>query len=294
MKFLVGRTAIAACAGSLLLLASACGDADSKGSAKSNRAKKAQTSAEPKKTQSSTEAAPPSTAELKKLILQPGERGFEVKGDKDDDARKMASAYGRDTSGAITTDKPACKPLARAMAALPQGRPSAVTATSGIGGVPEKKKKVRDLEQGMEESAKQLGNLRIHILSLTSYKRGEGQRAIDALKVSALKCSGGFKMDVPDPSKLGKENDNQDVQEGKSGPAPVTSVTKLPGKWGDDGVAYTLKVAQNGATMPFHVAAVRKGPVVISLASLSMDMTGTGKSTLPTKTLEAQLAKLRN
>ncbi|MGI5350280.1 hypothetical protein ACQEU8_19180 [Streptomyces sp. CA-250714] len=292
MKFLARRTAIAACAGSLLLLASACGDADSKGSAKSNRAKKAQTSAEPKKAQSSTEAAPPSAAELKKLILQPGERGFEVKAD-DDDTRKLGSGYGRDTSGAITTDKPACKPLARTIAALPQGRPSAATGTGGVAGAPEKK--VRDLEGGLKEAEKQLANLRMDILSLASYGRGEAQRTIDALKVSALKCSRGFLLDVQDRSKLGVGNDNQDVPEGNSDAAPVTSVRKLPGNWGDDSVAYTLELVQSGATVRFHVAVVRKGPVVISLASTSgATMTITDKSTLPTKTLEAQLAKLRN
>ncbi|MFF6981364.1 hypothetical protein ACFZAV_27560 [Streptomyces sp. NPDC008343] len=281
------RAAVTVPAGVLALLASACAEAEKKSTGSDRPTAQRSSSAA---AQESTGERPPTSAELSSLLLQPGElSGYEIKAS---DSSKVTKAYNGDTSGYSTSDKSECTPLARMVSALPGEDAVGAAGTLGLAGFPEKKTldSPPSLDDVMKESFETLSKIRIDVLSLSAYADEAGAREErDAVAKAARSCTGGFRITM-------SEEAGQTFQRAETGsmePVPVSSVTEVPTKWGDDASAWKLKISDQGMTMFLTVAAVQKGPVLVKTNSEVLDFNGEGKAQLAEEAIEAQLGKLR-
>ncbi|MEU8827502.1 hypothetical protein [Streptomyces sp. NPDC048636] len=286
MKTIVRRSAMAASAVSLALMASACGGEEStepeRSTTNSTSAKEEQQAAEPKG---------PTAAELKSMLLKQGDaKGLEL-GEKDE----AADVYAQDSSAFIKADKQACLPLARAFMALPQGSPDATTGTGGVRGLP-KKKHYDNPSEGMEAMEKSFGllaKIRMEMISLSSYHGQGAAQALAGLKKAGTQCSQGF---TATPTKsFPKQTDKRQGMDGGFGDGPVkfSSVSALPADWGDESAAWNITLPEQAGSdisVPVRVAAVRKGQVLALFSTTSFNPAHKGQ--LPEKTIAAQLAKL--
>ncbi|MEW2811140.1 hypothetical protein AB0929_29235 [Streptomyces massasporeus] len=288
------RLAFAASAASFALLLTACGGDGSDGArtGPAGAAKDKSTTAGP----SDDDAPPPPDAAALKGMLVKAEDVPDFLAPPGG-AKETEEIFSRDAQTFFSSDKPACQALSGSMLATPQGAPRAAAGTVGVRGTGElgdkKPEKAAGLEDGLEKAFGAMADLRMEVVSLSSYEGDGAQSVIDGYKEAVRKCGKGFTIDATEDGKKALET----VQSGGSGeagqqdgPMPVVSLKPVPVDKGDDAAAWVLKVGEDALTLPINVVAVRKGPVVVTVSSTSFDFSGSGKP--PLDVAQAQLDKL--
>lgn len=259
----VRRTALAASAAALTLLATACGgtsDTDGK-----NDKGAAGGGSSPK-----TPAKALTGAELEKAALAQGD----LKG------RKVTKAGPADEVPAdgVTVDKDACLPVAHAMFGVAQ-KGSVATTKRKVVDEPKtdgKKKSLDDLTEGEAGDAfKEAFDLTSTFVALNSYEGTAGPDAFAALKKATADCAGGFTATVAGT------------------PTKVASIADEKVTGGDEASAWTVTSEDDGDTAPFKLVALRKEGTVATFFSFNLAAAG-GDVTfeVPAEVVAAQDKKL--
>ncbi|MDR3082445.1 MAG: hypothetical protein LBV60_16220 [Streptomyces sp.] len=254
----VRRTALAASAATLALLATACGGS-SDGESKGDGGKPAD------KTASAAPAKTLSAAELEKVALA----------QKDVKSGKVVTEVVPGDNLAqdkVTSDDAACTPLAYVAAASYVGKPAATVKRSWTG-----EAEKPGAGAGDEEKALAVANYAKAVETLTSYDGGGAEQAMKDLKTAVEKCAGGFSY-TADGTKL---------------KIVKVATTSEPGG-ADQALAVTLTVATDeGMKAPMKAVVVRKGAVLAHFPVINFASLATGKDfAFPTQLVDAQLAKL--
>ncbi|MFJ7326250.1 hypothetical protein ACIQVN_08320 [Streptomyces cyaneofuscatus] len=276
----VRRTALAACAVSLTLLATACGgssDTEADGG-KTDKAGATSGSSSAPKSSAPTDSAPKtsakalSAAELEAVSLKQGDvAGHEItKAGPDDELPE----------GGVTVDKAACLPVAHAMYGVAQ-KGSAATTKRSVLSEPKKadtKKPAGELTDGdVEDVLKASFDVTTTFIALNAYEGTAGPDTFVALKKAAADCAGGFTATVAGE------------------PQKVVSVTEEKATGGDESAAWKLTVVGDGDDQfPISLVALRKEGTVATFYSLNVAAV-TGRSvklTGPTEVVAAQAKKL--
>ncbi|MFJ9111700.1 hypothetical protein [Streptomyces sp. NPDC102283] len=262
----VRRTALAASAAALTLLATACGgtsDADKKDGKDDSGA--AGSSSAPK-----TPAKALTAAELEKATLVQGD----VQG------RKITKAGPADEVPAdgVTVDEEGCLPVAHAMFGVAQ-KGSVATTKRKVIDEPKtdgKKKSLEDMAEGeVEDAFKDAFNLTSTFVALHSYEGTAGPDAFAALKKAAADCAGGFTATVAGT------------------PTKVTSIAEEKATGGDEAAAWTVTSEEDGDTAPFKLVALRKEATVATFFSFNLAAVGGDvKFEVPAEVVAAQDRKL--
>ncbi|MEE1941157.1 hypothetical protein V1L54_17395 [Streptomyces sp. TRM 70361] len=265
---LVRRTALAASAVCLALLATACGGSDPDGgSDKGGDGAKAD-----KKAAARPAVKAKTAAELEKLALAEGDV-------KDHEIRKVGAGEAPD-SGGITVDKADCEPLAHAMMGVQVGEPAA-TARRGVS---QKAKKPAEpsldelaemTEEEIEEAFTAALDMTMTMVSLSSYDGAGAERTLADLRTAATDCGGGFTSTAPEDKRK------------------VTGITGEKVTGGEESAAWTLTTDMEGDVVPVKLVVVRQGGTLASFVSFNLASAGGKKDyPLPTAVIDAQLAKL--
>jgi hypothetical protein len=265
----VRRTAVAACAVSLALLATACGGSESggkggdgEGKAKAGNSASAEPAAEAK-----------TAAELEKLAL--------ADGDIEHHKVQKATAGDKVDADTIKTDRAECESLAVAVSGTSAGEPGA-TVQRKVVGEPEKNGEEPSLEELAEMSEKEMEEAftaalggTITMVSLSSYAGEGAKETVGSLRTAGEKCSGGFTMTVG-----GTEQ-------------KITKLAAEDVKGGEEALAWTVTAEQEGETAPLKLVVVRQGGVLASFSSMNIGAIGSGKDyELPVAVVDAQVKKL--
>ncbi|APS20721.1 MULTISPECIES: hypothetical protein [Streptomyces] len=259
----VRRTALAASAAALALLATACGgssDAD----AKDEKGAANGSSSAPK-----APAKALTAAELETAALAQGD----VKGTK---ITKTGPADEVPADG-VKVDKEACLPVAHAMYGVAQKGALATTKRRVIDEPKtDGKKSLEDVAKGEGADAfKDAFNLTSTFVALHSYEGTAGPDAFTALKKAAADCAGGFTATVAGT------------------PTKVVSMAEEKITGGDEAVAWTVTSESDGATAPVKLVALRKGGSVATFFAFNLAAAGGDvKFELPTAVVAAQDEKL--
>ncbi|CAL9548191.1 hypothetical protein SUDANB106_04395 [Streptomyces sp. enrichment culture] len=267
----VRRTALAASAACLALLATACGGSDSGGGdEEKGKADKAGKSAS-----SGPAAGARTSAELEKLILADGD----VEGHKVDELGPGDSVSAKE----VSSDNDECTPLAHAQLGVPVGDPAATArrivtqepekpADSGTEGSEELTEE--DLEN-FEDAIKGALDATTTMVTLASYEDGGAEKTLADLRTAAESCSGGFTGGV--------KGDEQ----------KVTGVKEEKVAGGEEAAAWTVTSEQDGEKVPFKLAVVRQGATLAVFSSFNIAAAGSGEDfDLPAAVIEAQAEKL--
>ncbi|MFD3409570.1 hypothetical protein [Streptomyces cyaneofuscatus] len=276
----VRRTALAACAVSLTLLATACGgssDTEAEGG-KADKGGATSGSSSAPKSSAPTDSAPKasakalSAAELEAVSLKQGDvAGHEItKAGPDDELPE----------GGVTVDKAACLPVAHAMYGVAQ-KGSAATTKRKVLSEPKKadtKKPAGELTDGdVEDVLKAAFDVTSSFVALNAYEGTAGPDTFVALKKAAADCAGGFTATV------------------SGEPQKVVSVTEEKATGGDESAAWKLTVVDDGDDrFPISLVALRKEGTVATFYSINVAaVTGrNAKFTGPTQVVAAQAKKL--
>ncbi|WP_328887839.1 hypothetical protein [Streptomyces sp. NBC_00316] len=253
----IRRTALAACAASLALVATACGGTDS-GGAGADGAK-------------AEESAPAQPAAVKALTAAELEKAALVQGDVK--GHKISKAGKADTVAAadVTAADKACDSFADALMGAQVGKPSAANQRKVVS---EPKKEKKD-GANAEEAFKAAFDITTTMTSLSSYDGKGAQDTVAALRTAATQCSGGFDFTV-----AGEKQKIVKIEE-----------EKVSG--GEEAVAWTVVLEQDGEKGPLKLVVARQGATVASFTSLNLAASGAGEDFgLPTAVVDAQLAKL--
>ncbi|PJE93949.1 hypothetical protein CUT44_32285 [Streptomyces carminius] len=268
---LVRRTALAASAVCLALLATACGGSDPDGgSDKGGDGTKAGKADEKAAAQPAVKAK--TAAELDELALAEGDV-------KDHEIQKVGAGEAPD-SGDIKVDKAGCEPLAHAMTGVRVGEPAA-TAQRGVS---QKAKKPAEpsLDELAEMTEEEIAEAFIGALdmtmttvSLSSYDGAGAEQALADLRTAATDCGGGFTSTAPRDKRK------------------VTGITEEKVTGGEESAAWTLTTDMEGDVVSVKLAVVRQGGTLASFVSLNLaSASGKKDYPLPTAVIDAQLAKL--
>ncbi|MFB6817261.1 hypothetical protein ACFCV8_22215 [Streptomyces sp. NPDC056347] len=258
----IRRTAVAATAASLALLATACGGSDSaSGTDAGDKGAKGKESAAAAPT-----AKALSAAELEKAAL--------AQGDVKDHEISETAAKDTLTVDQIKVEKKVCAPLAYALMGSQVDEPAAFTKRTVVS-----KPKKGDLKKqdsaDLEEAFKAAFDITTTQLALGSYDGKGAQEALGSLRTAATDCAGGFEFTA------GGEKQK------------VAGVTEEKVKAGEEAAAWTVEMEQGGEKMRFKLAAMRQGSSFASFSSMNLATAGSGKDfDLPVAVVEAQAAKL--
>ncbi|MGW4361960.1 hypothetical protein ACWEKU_24730 [Streptomyces californicus] len=265
----VRRTALAASAAALTLLATACGgasDADGKDGKKDDKAAAAGSSSAPE-----TPAKTLSADEVDKAALAQGD----VEGTK----ITKAGAADEVPADGVKVDKKECLPVAHAMYGVAQ-EGSAASAKRKVIDEPKtdgKKKSLEDLAEGDAEDAfKDAFNLTSTFVALHSYEGTAGADTFSALKKAAADCAGGFTATVAGT------------------PTKIASVAEEKVTGGEESAAWTVTSEDDGDKAPFKLVALRKGSSVATFFAFNLAAAGDAgvKFEVPTEVVAAQDKKL--
>ncbi|PLW66193.1 hypothetical protein GQS52_24975 [Streptomyces sp. SCUT-3] len=261
----VRRTALAACAASLALLVTACGGSEPAGDDKDEAAPGKSAAAEPA-------AEAPTAAELEELAL--------AEGDVKDQEVKKAGADDAVPAKVLTVGEKACEPVARVLFNAPVGDPGATVRRVATGKATEKQKDVsiEDLADMTEEEAEKAlastMSITKTVVSLSSYDGKGAEDAFDALSAAGTDCADGFAVTVAGAKQK------------------VTGIEKESITGGEESLAWTVTVEQEGETMPFKVAVVRRGAALASFSAFNLTAAGGEDYELPQTLVKAQVGKL--
>ncbi|WP_256105200.1 hypothetical protein [Streptomyces sp. ODS05-4] len=258
---LIRRTALAASAVSLTLLATACGGGSSDGGDDKGAKDKGGSSA-PAADKALT------AADLEKVIVAQGD----VKGHK---VEKVSPEL--EQQGKATVTKNECQAITDVMSLKPVGEPAG-TAKRQVTGEPKKPSvSASTAPEDMEDAMAQALNVNSTVVTLASYEGKGAEEALAALKTAGTACAAGF----------GATADGEDVK--------VTKITETPVAGGDEAAGWTVVVNMEGKDIPFYqLAAVRKGSTLATFGGMNLAaMAGKDvKPEPPTAVIEAQVAKL--
>ncbi|WP_031073755.1 hypothetical protein [Streptomyces sp. NRRL S-118] len=254
-SILVRRTAVAATAVCLAVLATACSGSADKGGDSGDKAKPSAAAPE------AADVKVPSAAELEKMALAEGDV-------KQHQVRKAGPAESI-AAGEARADKTECLPVARAMGAVPQGEPAGTATARRVTETGEKNKEA--VESGDIMAAFRLTTTQV---ALGAYAGKGAEEALAALRKAATDCAGGFTATL------------------KGQPAKVTGITEAKVSGGDEAGTWNLLVDGDGGKVTYKITAVRKGAVLASFASLNLGAAGGKDYPLPTAVIDAQAAKL--
>ncbi|MCS0637143.1 hypothetical protein NX801_16035 [Streptomyces sp. LP05-1] len=270
----IRRSALAAAAVSLAVLATACGSSDSgaSGDKAADQGKGGDKAATAAPAAGGTGKALPA-AELEKLVLAQGDlKGYTVQ--KSPEVDKMSAA-------GVTADKPACEPLAELVATASPGKPGATVKRQAAedGSAKPKQPAAKDMAKMSDAEvqkamAAMLSTTAVNV-TLSSYEGNGAADAFAAVRTAATACAGGF-TGAADKS-----------------PQKVSKVEKAEITGGDEAAAWTVTVDQEGSPMPMKVVAVRKGAVLASFTAINLASAANGKDfPMPTAVVDAQVKKL--
>ncbi|MFC8093503.1 hypothetical protein [Streptomyces sp. NPDC057301] len=291
------RTVIAASAVSLALLVTACDGSDSGASASeaAQEKKSEATGSGPTAGPGDDAPPPPDATALKGMLVKAADVPDFLA--PPGSSKKTEEIFSSEAQKFFSADKPACQALSGSMLATPQGTPRAAAGTVGVRGMGEmgnkKPEKAEGLEDGLDKAFDAMADLRMEVVSLSSYEGDGAQSVIDGYRDAVRKCGEGFTIDATEDGKKALESIQSGGSDGagqQDGPMPVVSLKAVPVDKGDDAAAWVLKVGEDGITLPINVVAVRKGPVVVTVSSTSFDFSGSGKP--PLDVAQAQLDKL--
>ncbi|WP_405507995.1 hypothetical protein OG323_17000 [Streptomyces cyaneofuscatus] len=271
----VRRTALAACAVSLALLATACGgssDTEAEGGQTDKGGATSGSGSAPTDSAPKTSAKALSAAELEAVSLKQGDvagHGITKTGPDDELAE-----------GGVTVDKAACLPVAHAMYGVAQ-KGSAATTKRKVLSEPKKadtKKPAGELTDGdVEDVLKAAFDVTSTFVALHAYEGTAGPDTFVALKKAAADCAGGFTATIAGE------------------PQKVVSVTEERATGGDESAAWKLTVVDDDDDrFPISLVALRKEGTVATFYSLNVAaVTGrNAKFTGPTEVVAAQAKKL--
>ncbi|WP_432155425.1 hypothetical protein [Streptomyces sp. bgisy153] len=266
----VRRTALAASAAALALLATACGGSDDGDKAKGGDSTKAAADATaPAEATASAPAAGAAkaltAAELEKAALTQADAKsgkITVKLTADDDV----------SQDKVSVDKPACAPLAYLQAGTFVGKPAASV----------KRKWEDDPKKpaaGADEEAKMYASLNAveSVITLASYDNGGAEQAMKDLSAAVKNCAGGYSHT--------ENSDSIKVTKVATGEAP---------KGGDEALAVNLSINfGEGVTGTTKLVVVREGATLVYFPTVNVGAFLTGEDyAFPTAMLDVQLAKL--
>ncbi|MFF8835966.1 hypothetical protein [Streptomyces sp. NPDC015130] len=254
MRTSMRTAAVAVSAVSLALLVTACGGGEKSG----DQGKDSGKDATPGASATSAPAADAlSAAELEKLIVEQADLpGHQV---------QKAKAGEIPLSAAVSTDKPACKPLADVMSYVAPGKPGATATRKAI--------EVPKTEGATASPEDALGALAAPVTGVTlgSYDGQGAQEAFASLKTAGTDCAGGFTL-------IGG---GEKTKISEVAPETVTA--------GEEALAWTVTTDLDGKPFVTKVVVFRQGGTLASFSTLSFG--GTVKA-LPKAIVDAQAAKL--
>ncbi|WP_411083855.1 hypothetical protein [Streptomyces sp. cmx-18-6] len=263
----VRRTALAACAVSLTLLATACGgssDAEGGKSGKGGNAAEGGGSA-PK-----TSAKALSAAELETASLKQGD----VAG------QKITKAGPADEipAGDVKADKEACLPVAHALAGVPEAGTKATTKRKVVTEPKARdKKSIEDMKDGeFEKEMAAAFDLTATLVALNTYEGTAGPDAFAAISKSATECAGGFTATFAGEKQK------------------IVSIAEDKATGGDEAAGWTVTAEQDGQKMPFKLVALRKEGTVATFYSINLAaaMDKGAELAAPVEVVAAQAKKL--
>ncbi|KYK16966.1 MULTISPECIES: hypothetical protein [Streptomyces] len=256
----VRRTALAACAAALALVATACGSSDDGGSEAAGDGK-----GKGDKAASAAPAAEALTAgELEKAAL--------AQADVENGKVTEVSAADDVAKDKVKADGGTCEPLTLAEVGVPLGEPVATVKRSWTEGP-----KKPSGDQTTEEAIGAAFDLDKALITLASYDDGGAEKAVEEVRTALGECAGGFSFTAAgEPAEIAKVAED-----------------KAPGG-ADEAVAMTMTmVGEDGDEFPVKVVVTRKGATVASFTVLNLAAAGTGEDfAFPTEISDAQLAKL--
>ncbi|MFI9377270.1 hypothetical protein [Streptomyces parvulus] len=256
----IRRSALAASAAVLALLATACGSSDDGGSDGDS----GKPAADGKGGAAASAAPALTAAELEKAALAQADvkNGKVTKVSAADDVAKDK----------VKGAEAECEPLAFAEAGVPLGEPAASVKRSWTEGP-----KKPSGDASTEESIGAAFDLDKALITLATYDDGGAEAVLKDVKEAAGACAGGFAFTaMGEPAKIAK------VAQGEA-----------PGG-ADEAVAMTMTmVGEDGDEFPVKVSVTRKGSTVATYTVLNLAAAGTGKDfPFPTEISDAQHAKL--
>ncbi|MFE2294229.1 hypothetical protein [Streptomyces sp. NPDC059452] len=267
----VRRTALAACAVSLTLLATACGgssDADTDAEAGKNG--KTGNAADSSSSAPKEQAKALGAAELEAVSLEQGD----VKGHKVTKAGPDDEVPG----AGLKADKEACLPVVHAMSGVAADGSKATTKRKVVADpVKGAEKSIEDMTEGaVEDAMKAAFDLTSTFVALNAYDGTAGPDAYAAVKKAAAECAGGFTATVA--------GDEQ----------KFVSITEEKITGGDEAAAWTLVQEDGKEKIAYKLMALRKGSTVATFFAfnLTAGADGGAKFALPTEVVAAQAKKL--
>ncbi|MER6607607.1 hypothetical protein ABT282_17225 [Streptomyces sp. NPDC000927] len=253
----IRRTALAATAVCVALLATACGGGSDSGSGSGDKgADKGKESAAAKPVAKALTAA-----ELEKAALAQG----------DVEGHKIAKAAAKDTVSKddVKSANAACTPLANALMGAEVGEPAAFTRRTVVS-EPKKKEGLKP-----EEILKAAMDITTTQLALGSYDGTGAADSVAALRKAATECAGGFEFTA-----AGTKN-------------KITKVTEAQVTGGEEAAAWTVEMAADGEKIQLKLVGMRQGASFASFSSMNLAAMGSGGDfELPAAVVEAQAKKL--
>ncbi|WP_069171401.1 hypothetical protein [Streptomyces griseus] len=253
----VRRTALAASAASLALLATACGGSDAD-TGSGDKGDGAASGGSPKPVVKALTAA-----ELEKASLEQGD----VAG------HKVAKTGAKNLVGPdeVSVDKKECEPFGLAYAGAKRGTP---VATAGREVVQEPKKGAGKDPADVMKAAFDVTST---LVTLASYEGDGAAKSVAELRDSAAACAaGGFTVTIKgDKTKILK-----------------LAEEKVTG--GEETVAWTVTAEQDGTKTPLKLVSLRQGGTVATFFALNLGVVASGKADfdMPSEVVAAQVEKL--
>ncbi|MFB7917959.1 hypothetical protein [Streptomyces sp. NPDC056061] len=256
----IRRTALAATAACVALLATACGGSDS-GSGSGDKG----ADAKGKESAAAKPAAKALTAdELEKAALAQGD----VKG------HKIAKAAAKDIIAKkdIKAEKEVCAPFANALMGAEVGDPAAFTRRTVVS--EPKKDSLKD-SADTEKAFKAAFDITTTQLALGTYDGKGAEESVTALRTAGTECAGGFTFTAAgEKQKVGK-------------------ITEAQVEAGEDAAAWTVELGEGKDKLQVKLVAMRQGASFASFSAMNLAAAGVGGDfELPTAVVEAQAAKL--
>lgn len=195
------------------------------------------------------------TPEVKALTAVELEKATLADGDVPKAEIEKAGADDVATAAEVSTDKPECRPIALVGSLAPLDK--AVTTTQRIG-----TGELTDKQNPM--------SFTLTAVQLQSFDGKGAEEALASLKAAGQACAGGFETTA------------------KGDKTTIKSVVPATETGGDDSVAWTVTLVQDGESLQSRLVILRKGNNLASIQAVNL----IGKAKTPQDYIDAQLKKL--
>ncbi|MGW4228352.1 hypothetical protein ACWEF9_03530 [Streptomyces sp. NPDC004980] len=250
----VRRTALAASAAALALLATACGGSDS-----TDKEEGAKPGA---KDDAKTAVKALTSAELEKVSLEQGDVAD----------HKITKTGPEDIAEAadVVVDKKECEPIGHAFYGVKRGTP---VGNAGRKAVSEPKKPTSASKDALAGALDSTSSL----VTLASYEGDGAAKSVAELRESAAKCAtGGFTLTMKDSKQK------------------VVKLTEEKVTGGEEAVAWTVLMGEADSLVPFKLVTLRQGGTVATVFAFNLSAFGgeAPDFDMPTEVVDAQVKKL--